>query len=387
MTRAYDVIVLGLGGIGSGAAYWAAKRGARVLGLEQFELGHVRGGSHDHSRIIRLSYHAAHYVRLAKAAYAAWHEVEEDAGTQLVYKTGGLDIGPRGGAIDMETYARALSECDVAFERLDAAEIRRRFPPFQVDETIHAIFQADTGIVAAARATETHQQLARALGADLREHTPAIAVHDSGGEIVIETERERFSAGKLIVTAGAWISRIFELFDVHVALEVTKEQVMYFRPPSLEPFALGRFPVWIWLDDPSFYGFPVFGEPAVKITQDAGGKPVDPQTRTFEPDEDITQRVRAFIQARLPSAFGPEHYIKTCLYTLPPDRDFIVDALPGHPNVHVLVCAGHGFKFASVLGRILVELSLDGRTGADISHLKIDRPVLRMNSPPTSYMV
>jgi sarcosine oxidase len=162
---------------------------------------------------------------------------------------------------------------------------------------------------------------------------------------------------------------------------------MYFRPPDLAPFALGRFPVWIWMDDPSFYGFPVFGEVAVKVAQDAGGKPVDPDTRGFEPDEDITARVRSFLQTRLPAVLGPEHSIKTCLYTLTPDRDFIIDTLPDYPNVHVAVGAGHAFKFASVIGRILSDLAIDGRTRSSIDAFAIDRPILQMESPPKTYMV
>lgn len=387
MTRRFDVIVLGLGGIGSGAAYWAAKRGARVLGLEQFELGHVRGESHDHSRIIRRSYHAPQYVRLAGEAYEAWASVEEDAHEQLVFKTGGLDLGPRGGAIPLEHYANAMDRCGVPFERLDAGEIRRRFPAFTVDDDVHGIFQPDSGIVAAERATQTHQRLAREMGATLVDASPVTAIRDAHGEIEVETDEDRFTAGSLIVCAGPWTNRALGHLGFSLPLEVTKEQAMYFRPESLEAFALGRFPIWIWMDDPSFYGFPVFGEPAVKVTQDAGGKAVDPQTRTFEPDPDISARVRAFLQAHLPAAAGPEHLVKTCLYTLTPDRDFVVDSLPGHPNVHLAIGAGHAFKFASVLGRVLSELAMDGATRSSIEAFAADRPILQMLAPPKTYMV
>ncbi len=162
---------------------------------------------------------------------------------------------------------------------------------------------------------------------------------------------------------------------------------MYFRAADLEAFSPSRFPVWIWMDDPSFYGFPVFGEPAVKVTQDAGGKVVDPDTRGFDPDPDISARVRGFLERNIPSALGPEHLVKTCLYTLTPDRDFIIDTLPGHSNVHVAVGAGHAFKFASVIGRILSDLAVDGRTGSGIGTFAADRPILAMQSPPKTYMV
>ncbi len=387
MTRTFDVIVLGLGGIGSGAAYWLAKRGVNVLGLEQFELGHARGESADHSRIIRLSYHAPEYVRLAKEAYQAWNAVEEDAGAQLLFKTGGLDLGPREGAISLETYANAMRACGVEYERLDAREIRRRYPAFAVDDDVHGLFQEDGGLVAAERATQAHQRVARELGATLLADVRVHSVRSRGGEIEVETGQGHYTANELVVAAGPWTNPVLDRFDVRLPLEITKEQAMYFRPPDLAPFALGRFPVWIWMDDPSFYGFPVFGEVAVKVAQDAGGKPVDPDTRGFEPDEDITARVRSFLQTRLPAVLGPEHSIKTCLYTLTPDRDFIIDTLPDYPNVHVAVGAGHAFKFASVIGRILSDLAIDGRTRSSIDAFAIDRPILQMESPPKTYMV
>ncbi|MBV8498681.1 MAG: N-methyl-L-tryptophan oxidase [Candidatus Eremiobacteraeota bacterium] len=390
----YDVIVLGLGGIGSGAAYWLAKRGAKVLGLEQFELGHARGESHDHSRIIRYSYFSPAYVRLAKEAYAAWDALESDTGEQVVFKTGGLDIRPRDGAIPLEPYAESMRACGVPFERLDAGEIRRRWRAWRIDDDIHGLFQPDGGLVAAMRATAAHQRAARAHGATLLDRSPVTAIAPSDGEVSVEAGGERYRAGRLVIAAGPWTANALAYFGMRVPLEVTKEQVIYFESRDLESFAFGRFPIWIWMDDPAYYGFPVFGEiGAVKITQDAGGKPVDADTRGFEEDPEITARVTAFLERYLPGALGPVRLIKTCLYTLPPDRDFIIDTLPAHPNVSVAVGAGHAFKFASVIGRILSELALGppgrvtlSRAGTETS-FKIDRPILQMEAPPKTYMV
>ncbi|MEO6835647.1 MAG: N-methyl-L-tryptophan oxidase [Candidatus Tumulicola sp.] len=388
MTREFDVIVLGLGGIGSGAAYWLAKRGARVLGLEQFELGHARGESHDHSRIIRLSYVTQAYVRLAKEAYRAWESVERDAGERLVFRTGGLDIGPRDGAIPMSGYADAMRACGVPFEWLDAAAIRARWPAFAIDDDIHGIFQEDGGIVAAQRATRAHQRAAGAFGATLRDRAAVTSLRDADGEIEIEAGGERYRAAKLVVAAGPWSARALTWFGLRLPLEVTKEQAMYFKARDLDRFAFGRFPVWIWMDDPSFYGFPVFGERgAVKVTQDAGGLPVDADTRGFDEDPAITRRVSEFLARYLPGALGPQHLVKTCLYTLTPDRDFVIDAVPDHPNVSVAIGAGHAFKFASAIGRILSELALDGMTTSGISDFAVDRPILQMDTPPKTYMV
>ena len=388
MNDEYDAIVLGLGGIGSGAAFWLAERGARVLGIEQFDLGHARGESHDHSRIIRLSYVAPNYVQLAKEAYDAWSAVEADSGERLVFRTGGFDIGPRDGAIPIQGYADALSAAGVPYEILDAAEIRRRVPAWQVDDSIHALFQADGGIVAAERATAAHQRIARSRGAVLLEKTPVTAIEASNGAVNVEAGGRRYHARHLIVAAGPWSGPVLQRFGVRLPLEVTKEQAMYFAPADTTAFAFREFPVWIWMDDPSFYGFPVFGESgAIKITQDAGGRAVDPDTRGFDPDPAITQRVRGFIAKYLPSALGPERVVKTCLYTLTPDRDFVIDSLPEHPNVHVAIGAGHAFKFASVIGRILSDLALDGSTESPIDAFTIDRHILQMEAPPKTYMV
>jgi sarcosine oxidase len=388
MASEYDVIVLGLGGIGSGAAYWLARSGARVLGIEQFELGHARGESHDHSRIIRLSYHAPNYVNLAKEAYAAWESLEHDAGERVVFKTGGIDLGPRDGAIPLEGYADAMRACGVPFETLDSSEIRRRYPAFTVGDNVWGLFQAQSGIVAAERATAAHQNAARAAGATLIDRAPVGAIEERDGEITLEAGGERFRARSLVIAAGPWTNAALAHFDLHLPLDVTKEQAMYFRPQSTELFSYGSFPIWIWMDDPSFYGFPVFGEAgAVKVTQDAGGKSVDPDLRGFEPDDEITGRVRAFLAANLPELDAKVHLIKTCLYTLTPDREFVIDTLPGHRNVHVAIGAGHAFKFASVIGRILSDLTLRGETSSDIAEFTLQRPILQMSHPPKRYMV
>jgi sarcosine oxidase len=387
VTREYDVIVLGLGALGSAAAYWLAKRGARVLGLEQFEFGHARGSSHDWSRIIRLSYFSPDYVRLAKEAYAAWESLEHDVGERVVFRTGGLDVGPRDGAIPLSNYAESMRACAVPFEELDAADIRKRWPVWQIGDDVRGLFQPDGGIVAADRATNLLRSTATAFGAVLREHAPVTALRANDGEIDVEAGGERYRAGRLVITAGPWTDRVLAYFGVRIPFEVTKEQVMYFKASDLQGFAFGRFPIWIWMDDPAFYGFPVFGETgAVKITQDTGGKSVDPDTRSFEEDPDITARVTGFIERYLPGALGPVQRLKTCLYALTPDRDFIIDALPEHPNVSVGVGAGHGFKFACVIGRIFSDLAF-GSYVERTSIFKIDRPVLRMASPPKTYMV
>jgi len=141
------------------------------------------------------------------------------------------------------------------------------------------------------------------------------------------------------------------------------------------------------MDDPCYYGFPVFGEPGTKAAQDAGGKPVTPDGRSFEPDPANAAGVRAFLARYVPDALGPEIYTKTCLYTLTPDRDFVLDAVPEAEGVFVAIGAGHAFKFASLIGRTLSELAIDGRTDVDLEPFAIERPILKEKHPARSYMV
>lgn len=388
MSRDYEYIVLGLGGFGSAAAYWLARRaGAGVLGLEQFELGHVRGESQDHSRIIRLSYHEPHYVELAKHAYRAWAEVERDAGEQLVLKTGGLDLGPRESAISLDSYSGSMEAAGVPYERLDAGEIMRRWPQWRLDDDIHGLFQAEGGIAMAARGNAAHQRMARAHGATLLDRTPVDGIRPLDGEIEVRAGGRGYRCRRLVIAAGPWSNQALAPFGVHLPLRITQEQVTYFASPHADDFRPERFPVWIWMDDPCYYGFPVFGEPGPKVGQDAGGEETGANTRTFERDDAAFERVVRFLEHRLPSALGPVLYTRTCLYTLTPDRDFVLDTLPERRDVAVAIGGGHGYKFASVIGRILADLAVEGRSEHDLTPFRIDRAILQLADPPRTYMV
>jgi sarcosine oxidase len=388
--REWNVIVVGLGAFGSAAAYWASTRpGVRVLGLERFELGHANGASADHSRIIRLSYHRPDYVRLATRAYETWAEVEAEAGDRIVTITGGLDLWPPGAAIPQADYTDSLAAEGVPFELLDAAEITRRWPAWRLADDVTGMWQAAGGIADPYRGNAAHRRLATQRGAELRDRTRVDDIREVGGAYEVDAGGTTYGAGIVILATDAWTNELLANFDRRLPLTVTKEQVTYFAAPDPAAFAPDRFPVWIWMDDPSFYGFPVYGEAGPKVAQDCGGRPVEPDRRTFEPDEAISGRVRTFLERHLPDALGPEIATKTCLYTLTPDRDFVVDRLPDAPGVVVGLGAAHGFKFASVLGRILVELALDGSSPSDgeLGAFRIDRPLLLEAYPPLSPLV
>ena len=388
MRKDFDTIVVGLGGIGSGALYWLSRRlGGDVLGVEQFQLGHDRGGSQDHSRIIRYSYHRPIYVRLAERAYRTWAALEEESGERIVHRCGGLDLFPAGGAIPPEDYTESLETCGIPFERLDAGEIHRRWPAFELPDTVWGLFQEEGGLAAAAVGNAAHQAAARRRGAVVVEGAPVTEARVEGGEVVLTAGGTTYRARRLVLTGGAWSNNTLRHFEIDFPLTVTREQVVYYAAPDLAPFAADRFPVWIWMDEPSFYGFPVFGEPAVKVAEDVGGYETTAESRSFDPDPAGLERVRKWCELYLPGVVGPEHRVKTCLYTLTPDRDFIVDALPDWPEVLVAIGAGHAFKFASAIGQVLSELAIDGRTEADLSLFTADRPILHLENPPKSFYV
>jgi len=378
MKQQYHTVVLGLGGLGSAALYWSARRlGADVLGLEQFEMGHARGGSQDHSRIIRLSYHTPGYVRLAQAAYATWAEVEADAGEQLIFRTGGLDLWPVASAFNMADYTGSMDAARVAYERLDAAETMRRWPQFRLSDDVTAIYQAQSGIATPNLSNAAHRRLAVGYGATIRDDAPVEGVRPVGDELEVTAGGVVYCCQRLIVAAGAWSNRVLAHFGRQVHLTVTQEQVTYFHSLLVEEFFPDRFPIWIWQDEPCFYGFPVFGEAGPKAAQDVGGARVTADTRTFELNAATLARTEAFLARVLPGMLGPHIYTKTCLYAMPPDRDFVLSTLPEQPNIALAIGAGHAYKFASLIGRILSELAIDGQTGYDISPFHIDRLILQ----------
>ncbi len=392
MRNEWDAIVVGLGAIGSGAVYWLGRRlGDRVLGLEQFSLGHSNGAGQDHSRIIRYSYHRPDYVRLARRAYAAWTEVEAESGATIVTRTGGLDLGPRDAAIPLQDYIDAMTAESIPFEHLDGPEIAARWPQWRLGDEHHGLFQADAGIADPNRGNAAHQTLARARGATLLEHAPVVRLRQLA-DATIEVELGDGAihrAPEVVLAADAWTNELLASFDRRLPLTIIQAQVTYFAPLDPERFAPDRFPIWIWMDDPSFYGFPTYGEAGPKAAEDVGGDEVTPATRTFERNEVGFRRLTDFLGRHLPDHLGPEIHTKTCLYTLTPDRDFVVDRLPDAPGVTVLLGAAHAYKFASALGRIAAELVVDGSTPAapELERFRIDRPLLLESNPATSFLV
>jgi sarcosine oxidase len=238
------------------------------------------------------------------------------------------------------------------------------------------LYQADAAIVPAGRGTRVLQQQARRYGAELRELSPVVEVHDLGSRgIEVRTPDGVLRCQGLVVCADAWVNDVLAFLEVVVPLEVTLEQVTYFRPDRPASFAAGRLPLWIWMDDPSYYGFPCYGETTVKAAQDCGGPVVDPDRRTRELDPDMEARLADHLARILPDSGPPVRSVR-CQYALTPDRDFVISPVPGHDSVVVGLGAAHGFKFAPTFGRLLADLAVDGGTTTDLTPFRLGRPAL-----------
>lgn len=349
----FDVIVVGLGAMGSAAAAHAAARGQRVLGLEQFQPGHSQGSSHGRSRVIRLAYfeHPA-YVPLLRRAYELWRKLESDTGRRLLHMTGGLMIGaPESDVVSGSL--RSAREYHLDHELLDAAEMHRRFPPFTPRQGIVAFYEREAGSLFPEEAIRAHLEVAGGYGADLHFDEP---VKDwrvlSSGAVEVTTIRTRYECGRLILAPGAWAAALFKID--WLPLEVEPQMLYWFEPAGgAAPFAPDRFPIYIWDlgGGVQFYGFPADDEERVKVAF----------FRSAKIDE---RSMRAALEPCIPAlARGRLVDTVSCKYTLTPDRHFVIGAHPHYPQVVVASpCSGHGYKFATVIGEILADLATFGAT-------------------------
>jgi sarcosine oxidase len=370
----YDVIVAGVGGMGSATCYQLARRGLSVLGLERFDIPHTMGSSHGINRIIRLAYFEdPSYVPLLRRAYELWRETERACGEQLLFVTGGLDIGRPGSRV-LEGSLEACRIHDLPHQLLEAAELNRRFPGYALPDGYAGVFQAEGGFVASERAISAHVTLALAAGAEIRGREAILGYEPDDGGVIVTTDRDRYRARRVVLTTGAWIGQ-------HVpqlaTTAVPERQVLgWFAPKRPADYAPSAFPVSNALfDEGHVYQFPSWGVPGFKIGlyhhfKEEGS--ADALSREPRPEDEAA--LRAFVSRYFPGADGPVLSLRACLFTNTPDEHFVIDTLPGAPEVIVASpCSGHGFKFASVMGEILADLAERGETRHDISLFRLDR--------------
>jgi sarcosine oxidase len=372
--QTYDVIVLGLGGMGTAAACELARRGRRVLGIEQFEVGHQRGSSHGQTRIIRKAYYEhPDYVPLLRRAYERWYDLEQQSGERMLLECGVLSLGSANSDV-VAGVLRSATEHELPIEELGQAELARRFPQFRCDDDWRGVLEREAGLLFIERCVTAHAGEARRHGAELHEREEVLGWRADDRHVEVVTKRDRYAAERLIVAAGAWATRLLD--GIGVPLSVMRQVAMWFDVSQPEDFRRDRFPCYC-ADTPAgfFYGFPMLDLRGTKVARHYGATELsDPSAVDWETCADDEPPVREFLQSHLPGIDGEVTGASVCMYTVTPDRHFVIDLHPGHANVAVAAgFSGHGFKFASVVGEILADLCEHGATTAPIEMFRARR--------------
>jgi sarcosine oxidase len=370
----FDVAVIGLGAMGSAALFNLARQGRRVIGIEQFELGHDKGSSHGESRIIRLSYfeHPS-YVPLARRAMEKWRELEQLCRHNILTVTGVLEAGYPGCPI-VEGSLEASRLHGLDHEVLDAAEINRRFPAFKVPPHWTGLYQPEGGFLRPELAIQQFVGLAERHGAEVRTGTRVLAIEPLGSGVRVRTEAGEIEAGSVIVAAGAWIGDFAPELKPH--LKLTRQVLGWFEPLQPAYYSPDRCPVFILeSEDDACYGFPDFAGTGVKTASHRKGAYL-PSADDLSQDGGAADeaQIRRMLALAMPEANGPLRAMRTCMYTRTPDEDFVIDRSSADPRIILASpCSGHGFKFASVIGEVLADLALGKTPANDISRFKLER--------------
>jgi sarcosine oxidase len=368
-TTGYDVIVIGLGGMGSAAAYHVAARGCRVLGLERHKPLHDKGSSHGGSRIIRQSYFEdPGYVPLLLRAYELWEKLASTAGREVYRLTGGLFVGPPD-CLTVSGSLRASRQWDLPHEVLDAAEITARFPNFTPHPDAIALYEAKAGFARPELTVLAHLELAQKSGATLQFGEPVLDWSQTAAGVRVTTTRGVYRAEQLVICPGAWAPGVLGQFGIPITVE---RHVMYWLEPLVGATGFEDHPIFIDENNSGtqIYGFPAIDGPrgGVKVAFFRNGTPCTPDTidRVVHPQE--IREMTARVTELLPALAGNCLHALTCMYSNTPDRHFVIARHPQCSNVTV-ACgfSGHGFKFVPVVGEILADLCLEGRTAHLIS--------------------
>jgi monomeric sarcosine oxidase len=378
MTRSFDAAVIGLGTMGSAVTLSLARRKASVIGFDRFRPPHSFGSHGGSTRVFRIAYpELPDYVPLAQHAGTLWGSLEEEISTRLLTRSGLLTMGTEdSGPIRGIRYCAEHYELPV--EHLTAGEIRKRYPAFHSPENYVGCLETSAGWLDVDTSIEQMHRLARGLGAGLRTDSEVTGWHSDGRSAVVRTTAGESTARKVIITGGAWAAKI--LRDLDLPLKVIRKTFAWFDPLTPDQFAEGAIPIF-GFPPSSFYGFPNIGGLGVKVAEHLGGDDViDPDAVPAAGDHDKRPLVETAARF-LPGLAGPPPgdesrimRVSNCLYTMTPDENFVLDRHPEHENVFFAAgFSGHGFKFAPLIGEIMADLALAGRTSHPIDFLRLDR--------------
>ena len=390
-STSYDVIVIGVGSMGSAACYYLSKRGYKVLGLEQFGIAHEFGSHGGQSRIIRRAYFEhPDYVPLLETAYENWRSFEKQVGEQLYFETGLLYAGTSNNEI-IKGVKRSATLYNIALEKLTVTDAAKRFPQFTFPENFKVLFEPGAGLIPPEKAIRLYTSQAEKAGATIRTNEKVIDWKKEGAGIIVRTGKDLYQCNKLIITAGAWAGKMIP--GVADKIKVTRQFVAWIktrptgssgRAKNDDQFKLNEFPCWMIGDNEKqgcYYGFPLldtgkFGEPAgLKLAHHFPNEVADPDNVDRQPRESDIQNLKYCLDNYLPGVFDAVLSTKICLYGNSPDENFIIDKLPGFEDNVSIACgfSGHGFKFASVVGEILADLAIEGKTGHPTEFLNAKR--------------
>ncbi|MGQ0799599.1 MAG: N-methyl-L-tryptophan oxidase [Pseudomarimonas sp.] len=367
----HDVIIVGLGAMGSAAACQLARRGAKVLGLDRYTPPHAFGSSHGQSRIIRTAYfeHPA-YVPLLQRAWQLWMELEQLSASELLRPTGGLMIGPRDGVL-VAGVLRSARQHGLAHELLDADALRERYPALRPDPDMQAVWEPAAGVLLPEACIEAQLRVAHAHGAELRFGEVVTHWQQDGDGVRVFTSQGEYRGKQLLLTTGAWIGSLAPSLANSFTVE---RQVLYWFDAVSDRtlFTPERCPIHLWETHSQrfFYGFPDMGS-GIKLAIHHEGQRCDPDRLNRDVSTTEIAAIRALLARYLPAANGALRAAEVCMYTNSNDEHFWIDRLPQQPAVLVAsACSGHGFKFASVLGEVLADLLIEGRSRFDLSLFK-----------------
>lgn len=370
----FDVIVIGAGGMGSAAAFELCRRGRTVLLLEQFPLVHDRGSSHGHTRIIRRAYyeHPA-YVPLVRRSFERWYDIEQRTGRHLLTECDCIGIGPPDGEVVTGVLA-AAREHGIDVELLSPNDLRERFPQFRFGDEFAGVLEHDAGFLYVEDCVRAHLDSARDLGAAIHAEEPVTEWRVEENGIRVDTVRGTYHAAKLVITAGPWAGQMLGEHGQH--LRVMRQTLLWFGTGDAELFRRDRMPIFLAeVAGGPFYGLPAIDARGLKVARHYGAperlSPAELIRELVAADE---THVREFLSKHIPLANGTLNAGQTCIYTLTPDRHFLIGLHPDHANVAVAGgFSGHGFKFAPVVGEILADLVDQGRTRWNIDMFRFGR--------------
>jgi sarcosine oxidase len=377
----YQIIVLGVGSMGSAACWHLAKRGYHVLGLEQFNIVHERGSHTGQSRIIRKAYFEhPDYVPLLQRAYHNWEQFQQSVSSQIYHKTGILYMGKPNSEVISGTH-RSASQYHIPLQEIDRSIARTRYSSFNIPDDFDVFIEPDAGFVTPEKAISLYTKDAISMDAEIRSSVKVERWIRENNQIKVFTSAGNFTSDKLVITAGSWSTNVIP--KLRTNLKVTRQILAWINPVEAEKFTEGNFPCW-FVDDPErglFYGFPIVKDDQVnapgglKLALHQPGDLYNPDEVDNKIPTSAIADISYFLKKYFPVRLTSDIVYKQCLYTYSEDSDFIIDYLPGYENNVTIACgfSGHGFKFVSVVGEILADLSTKGKTDLPIEFLSLRR--------------